>query len=290
MPRENAVKQITDDPLSTSRTVVLLLVDGWGIASDSEGSAIRLDNSKNFLKLSSEYPAGTLVSEDLSESMKYRKIGAQGKFSAKLSEQKIKQFYLTESEKSSAVLGFFVGEENINQVESKIISSPVCDSYSLEPEMSLEELSRVVVKVVRDNTFGFVLISLPNIDLVASSGDLIATKKAVAKVDSFLGKITEEILLKNGVLVISSLGGKAERMLDIRTELVDKEGTFNPVPLLIIGNDFKGRSLFNSDAPGGDLSLLAPVANFDDLPKTILALMNIDDHEISGKNLLKINK
>jgi bisphosphoglycerate-independent phosphoglycerate mutase (AlkP superfamily) len=287
MPRENAVKQITDDPLSTSRTVVLLLVDGWGIASDSEGSAIRLDNSKNFLKLSSEYPAGTLVSEDLSESMKYRKIGAQGKFSAKLSEQKIKQFYLTESEKSSAVLGFFVGEENINQVESRIISSPVCDSYSLEPEMSLEELSRVAVKVVRDNTFGFVLISLPNIDLVASSGDLIATKKAVAKVDSFLGKITEEVLLKNGVLVISSLGGKAERMLDIRTELVDKEGTFNPVPLLIIGNDFKGRSLFNSDAPGGDLSLLAPVANFDDLPKTILALMNVDDHEISGKNLLK---
>lgn len=287
MPRENTVKQITDDPLSTSRTVVLLLVDGWGIASDSEGSAIRLDNSKNFLKLSSEYPAGTLVSEDLSESMKYRKIGAQGKFSAKLSEQKIKQFYLTESEKSSAVLGFFVGEENINQVESKIISSPVCDSYSLEPEMSLEELSRVAVKVVRDNTFGFVLISLPNIDLVASSGDLIATKKAVAKVDSFLGKITEEVLLKNGVLVISSLGGKAERMIDIRTELVDKEGTFNPVPLLIIGNDFKGRSLFNSDAPGGDLSLLAPVANFDDLPKTILALMNIDDHEISGKNLLK---
>lgn len=287
MPRENTVKQITDDPLSTSRTVVLLLVDGWGIASDSEGSAIRLDNSKNFLKLSSEYPAGTLVSEDLSESMKYRKIGAQGKFSAKLSEQKIKQFYLTESEKSSAVLGFFVGEENINQVESKIISSPVCDSYSLEPEMSLEELSRVAVKVVRDNTFGFVLISLPNIDLVASSGDLIATKKAVAKVDSFLGKITEEVLLKNGVLVISSLGGKAERMIDIRTELVDKEGTFNPVPLLIIGNDFKGRSLFNSDAPGGDLSLLAPVANFDDLPKTILALMNVDDHEISGKNLLK---
>jgi bisphosphoglycerate-independent phosphoglycerate mutase (AlkP superfamily) len=287
MPRENAVKQIADDPLSTSRTVVLLLVDGWGIASDSEGSAIRLDNSKNFLKLSSEYPAGTLVFEDLSESMKYRKIGAQGKFSAKLSEQKIKQFYLTESEKSSAVLGFFVGEENINQVESRIISSPVCDSYSLEPEMSLEELSRVAVKVVRDNTFGFVLISLPNIDLVASSGDLIATKKAVAKVDSFLGKITEEVLLKNGVLVISSLGGKAERMIDIRTELVDKEGTFNPVPLLIIGNDFKGRSLFNSDAPGGDLSLLAPVANFDDLPKTILALMNVDDHEISGKNLLK---
>ena len=128
---------------------------------------------------------------------------------------------------------------------------------------------------------------MANLEAVAASGNLEATKKAVAKVDAFLGKIAEEVLIKKGSLLISSSAGHAERMVDIRTELVDKENTLNPVPLVLVGEEFKGRSLFGNDAPGGDLSLLEPIGALEDLPKTIFGLLELaESASIEGNSLL----
>ena len=288
MSGESSVQKISDEPLSTPQPVVFLLLDGWGIAPESEGNAINHKNSKNFIELAAEYPAGVLQVKDLSESKRYASLGADGKFSAFLVEKGIKQIYLTESEKSSAVLGYFVGQENEDKVESKIISSPVCESYNLEPEMSIDELSRTAIKTIRENQFGFILISVANLDLVAIAGDLEATKKAIQKVDAFIGKITEEVLLKKGVLVISSAGGNVEKAVDVMTELADKENTLSPVPFLVVGDEFKGRSLFGNDAPGGDLSLLNPIGSLSDIPATLLGLLKVNNSgSIEGKNLLE---
>jgi len=154
--------------------------------------------------------------------------------------------------------------------------------------MSLEELSRAAIKIIREGSYRFILISVANLDAVAFSGDVQATKKALSRVDSFLGKITEEVLLKKGILVVSSAGGNAEQMFDVRTELVDRGNTLNPVPFLIIGEDYKGLSLFGADAPGGDLTLLNTIGSLEDVPVTILNLMNIERPDgFVGKNLLE---
>ncbi|MFZ4648060.1 MAG: hypothetical protein ACOYMB_00290 [Patescibacteria group bacterium] len=288
MPRESSVTKISDEPLSTKPLVVFLLLDGWGIAPEGDGNAIGHKNSKTFSRLLSEYPAGVLRVGELSETRRYQILGANSQFTSYLAEQGVNQIYLTESEKSSAVLGCFVGSQNIHKVENRIISSPVCDSYDVEPEMSLDELGRATVKVIRENNSGFILISIANLDLVSLSGNLEIVKKTVAKVDSFLGKITEEVLLKKGVLLISAAGGNVERMFDVRTELVDKESTSNHVPLLVVGDDFKGRSLFDNDAPGGDLSLLEPQGGIEDISATLLGLLNLKKPEgFIGKNLLE---
>lgn len=288
MSGESAVQEISDEPLSTPRSVVFLLLDGWGVAPESEGNAINHKNSKNFINLSSEYPAGILQVENLSEAKRYGALGANGKFSQLLSDKGIKQVYITESEKSSAVIGCFVGQENEDKIESRIISSPICNSYNLEPEMSIDELSRTAIKIIRENKSDFILISLANLDLVSAVGDFEATKKAVQKVDSFIGKIAEEVMLKKGILIISSAGGNAEKAMDVMTELADRENTLNPVPFLVIGSDFKGRSLFGKDAPGGDLSLLNPIGNLADIPATLLGLLKVGNSgTIEGKNLLE---
>lgn len=275
MSGESSAQKINDDPLSIPQLVVFLLLDGWGIAPESEGNAINRKNSKNFTKLASEYPAKILQVEDLSEAKRYATLGDNGNFCQLLIEKGIKQTYITESEKSSAVLAYFVGSKNEDKIESKIISSPVCDSYNLNPEMSLDEVSRVAIKEIRENKSQFIFISTANLDTVSACGDFEAVQKAVQKVDNFVGKITEEVLLKKGILVISSAGGNAEKSIDVVTELINKENTLNPVPLLVVGTEYKGLSLFGQDAPGGDLSLLNPAGNLSDIPGLLLDLLKI---------------
>ncbi len=286
MPGENTSQKISDEPLS-KKPVVFLLLDGWGVAPEGEGNAIGKGNSKKFAKLLTEYPASVLRIEEKGEAKRYQLLGGNGAFAKELSRLGLSQSYLMESEKAAAVLGFLVGAENVERISYQVISSPVCESYELEPAMSLEELSRVAVKTIREGNFDFLLISLANLEAVAASGNLEATKKAVAKVDAFLGKIAEEVLIKKGILLISSSAGHAERMVDIRTELVDKENTLNPVPLVLVGEEFKGRSLFGNDAPGGDLSLLEPIGALEDLPKTIFGLLELaESASIEGNSLL----
>lgn len=288
MSGESSTQKISDDPLSRPQLVVFLLLDGWGIAPESEGNAINHKNSKNFINFASEYPAAILKVDDLSEAKRYSALGSEGKFCQLLFEQGIKQAYITESEKASAVLAYFVGQENEDKIESKIISSPICDSYNLNPEMSLDEVGRIAVKTIRENKAQFILISIANLDLVSTSGDFAAIQKAVQKVDNFIGKIAEEVLLKKGVLLISSAGGNAEKSIDVVTELINKENTLNPIPFLVVGTDYKGLSLFGKDAPGGDLSLLSPIGNLADIPATLLGLLKVDNSVmIKGKNLLE---
>lgn len=288
MSGESSIQKISDDPLSKPQLVVFLLLDGWGIAPESEGNAINRKNSKNFINFVSEYPATVLKVDNLSEAKRYSALGSEGKFCQLLFKNGIKQTYITESEKSSAVLAHFVGQENEDKIESKIISSPICDSYNLNPEMSLDEVGRAAIKIIRENKSQFILVSVANLDAVSTSGDFAAIQKAVQKVDNFIGKIAEEVLLKKGVLVISSAGGNAEKSIDVVTELINKENTLNPIPFLVIGSDYKGLSLFGKDAPGGDLSLLSPIGNLADISTTLLYLLKVDDSVmIEGKNLLE---
>lgn len=288
MSGESSAQKISDEPLSTPQSVVLLLLDGWGIAPEGEGNAINHKNSKNFIKLASEYPVGVLQVNEVLESKRYAILGADGRFSSTLNEHGVKQIYITESEKSAALIGSFVGPENEDAVDNIIISSPICDSYGDEPEMSIDNLSRTAVKVIRENTHGFILISVANLDSVIASGNLESIDKAIQKTDSFIGKIAEEVLLKGGLLLISSTCGNLEKLVDIRTDLIDQENTLNPVPLVIVAKEFKGKSLFGSDAIGGDLSLLKPIGELKDLPVTILSLKKIQTSEfISGNDLFK---
>lgn len=276
MPREASAQKISDEPLSTPQLVVLLLLDGWGVAPESEGNAIKKENSKHFFELLAEYPATVLKVPGGNESDRYSVLGGGGELAKILFKNKIKQVYLTESEKAAAVFGFFVGSENLSKVEKKVFSSPVCDSYELEPEMSIDEISRAAVKIIRNSHQQFVLISLANLDAVAASGNILAVKKAVTRVDSFIGKISEEVLLKKGVLLVSSASANVEKMIDIRTELVDKENTLNPVPFLVVGEDFKGLSLFGNDAPGGDLSLLEASGSLANVSSSILDIFGLE--------------
>jgi 2,3-bisphosphoglycerate-independent phosphoglycerate mutase len=204
-----------------------------------------------------------------------------------LSENGLAQLHLTESEKERMVTiyfdglheGRFLGEDVI------IIPSPKVSTYDRKPEMSLYKVVEEFKKQIALNKYNFIVMNFANPDMVAHSGNMKATITAIEHVDKAVGILIEEILKRDGTLVISADHGNAEELLTFPAAAfffttqkgdVNTDHSNNPVPILIISNQFKGKPI---KLPRGTLSDIAP---------TILTLMGLPiPSEMTGTNLLK---
>ncbi len=203
-----------------------------------------------------------------------------------LSEQGLKQLHLAESEKKRMVTTYFNGlhEGRFQGEDVLIVSSPKVATYDKKPEMSLPKLISEFKKQLRRNRYHFFVINFANPDMVAHSGNLKATVKAVEYVDKYLGELVRAILSVDGTVFVTADHGNAEDLLTFPTSTyfyttakgsINTEHSDNPVPLLIISKFFKGQSF---RLPQGTLSDVAP---------TILGLMGIQKPvEMTGRNIL----
>lgn len=207
-----------------------------------------------------------------------------------ISNEGLKQFHIAETEKYAHVTFFLNGtiEEPFPGEERKIIPSPRVSSYDQAPEMSAAEITKEVVKAIETDKYDAFMLNYANADMVGHTGIISATIKGVETIDKGLGKIAEHILAKNGVLLITSDHGNAEEMLNLKTGEKDKEHSNNPVPFLIIGNQYKGQAGPAGDAPEGDLSLMhPPVGVLADVAPTMLKIMGIEPpKEMTGRALI----
>ena len=90
--------------------------------------------------------------------------------------------------------------------------------------------------------------------MVGHTGNIPAAIIACEVLDECLGKIVREILLQDGVCLITADHGNVEEMLGPNGEMDTEHSTY-PVPLMIIGNQFAGRSIV---LPKGKLGDVAP--------------------------------
>jgi len=206
-----------------------------------------------------------------------------------ISSAGFKQLRIAETEKYAHVTYFFNGgRETKSEGEDHIlVSSPAVSSYDLKPEMSALEVTDKVLKAIEQDSYDFILINFANADMVGHTGNLSATIKAVEIVDKCAGKIVNSVLNRGGVLFITADHGNAEGLFNMQTGMIDKEHSANPVPFLIIGKEYEGKSLSLPDAPGGDLSLLQPQGMLSDVAPTILKVMGIQKpSEMTGRSLI----
>ncbi|MFA5359632.1 MAG: 2,3-bisphosphoglycerate-independent phosphoglycerate mutase [Patescibacteria group bacterium] len=206
-----------------------------------------------------------------------------------LSRSGLKQLRIAETEKYAHVTYFFNGgcEVKSEGEDQLLVSSPAVSSYDLKPEMSAIEVTDKVIKAIEQDNYDFILINFANADMVGHTGNLKATIKAIETVDKCVGKIVNLVLAKEGVSFITADHGNAEELFNMQTGMIDKEHSANPVPFLIIGKDYEGKSLSLPDAPGGDLSLLQPQGMLSDVAPTILKVMNLDKpSEMVGRSLI----
>ena len=107
--------------------------------------------------------------------------------------------------------------------------------------------------------------------MVGHTGNIEATKKAIKVLDNGVDKIVQTMLAVNGQVLIVADHGNAELMLNPETKEMITEHSKNPVPCILIKNNF------SQNMRDGILADVAP---------TLLKLMDIKQpDEMTGKCL-----
>ncbi len=206
-----------------------------------------------------------------------------------LSAAGLKQLRIAETEKYAHVTYFFNGgRETASPGEDHVlVPSPRVESYAQKPEMSAFAVTDKVLAAIAADKYDFILINYANADMVGHTGDIQAAIKAVEAVDSCVAKLAKAILKKDGVLLLVADHGNAEVMFNIQTGTIDKEHTTNPVPFIVVGNQFEGKTFGTAQVPGSDLSLVRPQGILSDVAPTILHIMGLPQPvEMTGRPLL----
>jgi len=186
-----------------------------------------------------------------------------------ISRQGIKQLRISETEKYAHVTFFFNGQkEKPNKGEERIlVPSPKVATYDLKPEMSARKVTEKLVKEIRKNKFGFIVVNIVNGDLVGHTGKWEACIKAAETVDQCTQKIVDAGLEKDyNIMVFADHGNLEDQSKEWQTS-----HTTNRVPLILASNQKKA-------IKKGGLQDIAP---------TVLDIMGIKKpKEMTGKSLI----
>lgn len=182
-----------------------------------------------------------------------------------LSQHNLTQLHIAETEKYAHVTFFFnAGNETIVPGESRIlIPSPKVATYDLQPEMSVQQITNVLVKAILDKQYDFIVCNFANADMVGHTGNMQATQLAIEAIDRALLQITNTLNQSGGQMFITADHGNAESMWDDTTKQAHTAHTTNLVPLIYFGPQ---KFQFKTDK----------VYGLQDIAPTLLKLLNID--------------
>ena len=174
-----------------------------------------------------------------------------------------RQLFISETEKYAHVTFFLNGgyPEPINGEVRELVKSSDIHSFADKPEMDSAEVTNRILQYIADESYDFICVNYPNIDMVGHTGDIEAAKRAVHAVDACTAKLVEAVLAKNGMVLITADHGNAEYMLTDSGEMVTEHST-SPVPCILVCDMLKGAMLRGD----GGLRDIAP---------TLLSYMNI---------------
>jgi 2,3-bisphosphoglycerate-independent phosphoglycerate mutase len=135
-------------------------------------------------------------------------------------------------------------------------------TFDQRPWMKAAEITDATVTALASGRYDHLRINYPNGDMVGHTGDLHATRVAVAAVDLCLGRLWRAVERARGVLLVTADHGNADEMYQYKGDrlLTDPEGrplvrtshSLNPVPFLVL--DPTGRLGVRPDADGGSIA------------------------------------
>ena len=176
-----------------------------------------------------------------------------------LSDKGYTQGHFAETEKYAHVTYFFNGgnPEPFPGEQWFLVPSPKVATYDLKPEMSAAEITDKVFEVLEKTPLDFVLINYANCDMVGHTGVFDAVVKAVEAVDIQLKRLMA--LYPETTIMVTADHGNGESKIHPETHEVDKRHTVNPVPFILVNEEFKKQ---NNPAeipqPSGILADIAP--------------------------------
>lgn len=202
-----------------------------------------------------------------------------------LSARGLTQLLIAETEKYAHVTYFFNGYRDIgfdNQTKFLVPSRNV-QSHDEHPEMKALEIADKVVEAITGDMYDCLIVNFANADMVAHTGNFEAEIKAIQTLDEQLARIVKICEQKGTYLVITADHGNAEVMVDIMTGQVETSHDPSPVPLYIVGPEFKS----NKTALQVKRSESEVAGILSDVAPTILAILGIPQPpEMTGQSLL----
>jgi 2,3-bisphosphoglycerate-independent phosphoglycerate mutase len=265
---------------SKRKNLVLIMIDGWGISLNTENNAIRKAQIPGFKNLVLNYPATVIKAPECKPSEAYRFLGNgldcysdNHSVSKVISDNNLSQLKISLSRDFPLISNFF------NNHDDRLLGedwSLLTDNAS-GPFSFLKKNNHLVnlIKHIKSEKYNFILSSFSDIGQEVLKGDFSETVSTVERISFYLEKISRAVLDVNGILVVTSSYGGAEDVYNIGTGIANKKRTKNPVPFLIIGRDYQGRTIGLKEAPNNDISLLSPQGDFKDIAPTILKLMGL---------------
>lgn len=160
-----------------------------------------------------------------------------------LAKNGLKQARVAETEKYAHVTFFFNGGvEEANENESRIlVPSPKVATYDLQPEMSALEVTQKAKQSI-DDGIDVMILNYANCDMVGHTAVEDAAIKAVEVVDKCVFELTNHILKAGGTVLITADHGNIEQ-LTYEDGSPCTSHTTNVVPLLVVGDKYKGAKL-----------------------------------------------
>lgn len=151
------------------------------------------------------------------------------------------QLRAAETEKYPHVTFFFNGGREIRfEGESRIlVPSPKVATYDLQPEMSIEEVTRQVVAAIEEDGPDLIVLNFANPDMVGHTGDFDATVGAVEAVDGATRKVAEAARAEGYTVEILADHGNADKLRNPDGS-PHTAHTTALVPHLILRDEFEG--------------------------------------------------
>lgn len=151
---------------------------------------------------------------------------------------KVRQFAIAETQKFGHVTYFWNGnrsgyfDETLETYE-EIRSSTTPEE--LAPEMQAEPVTDRLLQAMTEG-YDFLRVNYANGDMVGHTGNIDATRLAVACVDRCLARLVEATRALGGVLIVTADHGNADHMYDAGADgtlVVRSSHSLNPVPFAI---------------------------------------------------------
>ncbi len=188
----------------------------------------------------------------------------------------MKQLHIAETEKYAHVTFFFNAklEAPVEGETRIVIPSPKVATYDLQPEMSAYPVTEKVLEELDSGEYDVIILNFANCDMVGHTGIMDAAVKAVHAVDECVKKVTDKILAMGGSAIVTADHGNADQMIAADGVTAFTQHTTNPVPVILVSNQYKNVSL----REGGVLADLAP---------TLLDVMKVaQPKEMTGESLI----
>jgi 2,3-bisphosphoglycerate-independent phosphoglycerate mutase len=217
-------------------------------------------------------------SEDLKTSVAFPRPEVTQTLAQTLSENNIRQYHLSETEKYTHLTFFFNGgieKEMQGETWKRFVSNRfVKPYYNFEPSMRAFEITQDLINQINESNYEFIVVNYPNTDMVGHTGNYEAALISAEAVDYCIGKIYE--LIKSKIdewsLIITADHGNSEEMWDYTNNQPHTQHTTNPVPFILV-SDIKCK--------------LHKRESLEDIAPTILELMGINKPKVmSGESLI----